>query len=147
MSTFLGADAAHFYGLGELVCVVVVAVVLLVVIVEIVESVDVEVGSLQPNQPGVWHVVIVVVEREVVDALPDDVLSRQCHHPGVSQVCVRVYDLEVEVAAGLDEVVLGFRIFPSKRQLKQSTQSTPSGSHFGTSSYTSITSLMTPSMP
>jgi len=85
-----------------------------------VEGVNVDVGSLQPNQPGVWHVVVVVVDTEVVDALPDEVLSRQCHHPGVSQVCVRVYDLEVEVAAGLDEAALVVRICPSNLQLKQS---------------------------
>jgi hypothetical protein len=118
-----------------------------VVAVKTSERVDVEVGSLQPNQPGVWHVVVVVVETEVVNVLADEVLSRQCHHPGVSQVCDRVYGLEAEVAAVLDEVALVVGISPSNLQLKQSTQSMSSGSHIGTSAYTSITSLMTPSMP
>lgn len=52
--------------------------------------VGVAVGSLHPNQPGVWQVVV-VDDTDVVDTLSeDDVLSRQCHHPGVLQVSVRV---------------------------------------------------------
>jgi hypothetical protein len=67
-----------------------------------VVSVEVVVGSLHPNQPGVLHVVVVVV----VDVLEDEVvgvvvvvLSRQPHHPGVLHVVVRV-------VVELDELVV-----------------------------------------
>ena len=118
------------------------------VVVELEGRGDVEVGSLQPNQPGVRQVVV-VVDTEVVDTLAadDEVLSRQFHHPGVLQVSVRVYDLEVDVAVEVDGLVLVVVIVPSNLQLKQSAHSMSSGSHFGTSSYGLITSLMTPSIP
>lgn len=115
------------------------------------DEVEVEVGSLQPNQPGEWQVVV-GVDSEVVDIVPEeDVLSKQPHHPGVRQVSVRVYDLEVEIEAEIEEVVeeivLVVFTFPSYLQLKQSLHSTSSGSHRGTFSSTAITFWMTPSIP
>ena len=94
------------------------------------EEVNVEVGSLQPNQPGVWQVVVDVIGAVVVTPLDVVVLSRQLHHPGVLQVSVRVYDLELEV--GEDVVVVVVVNVPLNRQLKQSTHSGSSGSHVGT---------------
>lgn len=112
-----------------------------------------EVGSLHPNQPGVLHVVV-GADTDAVDVLiEEDVLSRQCHHPGVLQVWVRVYDREDredredDVGVRLVEDAVVVVIVPSNLHLKQSAHSASSGSHFGTSSYTLITSLMTPSMP
>jgi hypothetical protein len=112
---------------------------------------DVVLESLQPNQPGVWQVVVVtrgvvvaVVEAsEVVVVVVVD-LSKHPHQPGVLQFSVRVCVLEVDVD---EEVVVEVVIVPLNRQLKQSTHSESSSSHFGTSSYARTTSLMTPSIP
>ena len=64
--------------------------------------VDVVVGSLHPNQPGVLHVVVVeVLEDEVVEVAVV-VSSRQPHHPGVLHVVVRVVvELDELVVDGL----------------------------------------------
>ena len=115
--------------------------------VEVVEVV--EVGSLQPHQPGVLQVVVVVVVvvevevevevvvigtlvvvREVVDVSS----SRQPHHPGVLHVEVRLRVLVDEVDGGGDVAVL--LLLPSTSF--QSGQSTHSGVnlHSGTVSYT-----------
>lgn len=65
-----------------------------------VVPVEVVVGSLHPNQPGVLHVVVVEVlkEDEVVEVTVV-VSSRQPHHPGVLHVVVRV-------VVELDELVV-----------------------------------------
>jgi hypothetical protein len=65
-----------------------------------VVPVEVVVGSLHPNQPGVLHVVVVEVleEDEVVEVVVV-VSSRQPHHPGVLHVVVRV-------VVELDELVV-----------------------------------------
>jgi hypothetical protein len=70
-----------------------------------VVPVEVVVGSLHPNQPGVLHVVVVEVLKE--DEVEEDevvevvvvVSSRQPHHPGVLHVVVRV-------VVELDELVV-----------------------------------------
>lgn len=67
----------------------------------------VDIGSSQPNQPGVLQV---EVDVELVGEADDDVLvavvvvvlSRQFHHPGVLQVEVRV---RVFVLVDEDDVV------------------------------------------
>lgn len=116
------------------------------------DDVEVEVGSLQPNQPGEWQVLVDVdVDSEVVDVILEEVVvSRQPHHPGVRHVSVRVYEVEVEVDVGMvvvEEIELVELTFPSNVQLKQSLQSASSGSQTGTFSSTAITLLMTPSIP
>ena len=68
--------------------------------------VDVVVGSLHPNQPGVLHVVVVeVLEDEVEVEVPEVVVvvsSRHPHHPGVLHVVVRVVvELDELVVDGL----------------------------------------------
>jgi len=64
------------------------------------------VGSLQPNQPGVWHTVVVgiVTGMLVEEGKPlVAVGSRQPHQPGVLQVSVLVF---VNVADELDVLVV-----------------------------------------
>jgi hypothetical protein len=71
-----------------------------------VARVVVDVGSLQPNQPGVLHVVVVaVVLVLVLVAVPVSVVvsSRHPHHPGVLHVSVLV---RVFVDDGFDFVVV-----------------------------------------
>jgi hypothetical protein len=67
--------------------------------------VDVVVGSLHPNQPGVLHVVVVEVLKEDEDEVVEVVVlvsSRQPHHPGVLHVVVRVVvELDELVVDGL----------------------------------------------
>lgn len=95
--------------------------------------VDVVVGSLHPNQPGVLHVVVVEVledevddEVEVVEVVVV-VSSRHPHHPGVLHVVVRVVvELDELVVDGL----LSEPLLSKNFQLKQSRHSS-SGTHFG----------------
>lgn len=85
---------------GEGASVVTVRDVLVSVTVVVRTSVDVETGSLQPNQPGSLHVDVVCVVWLVSDAevgeevglgcasdvlVDEGVVSLQPHHPGVAQ--------------------------------------------------------------
>ena len=105
---------------------------------------DVVVGSLQLNQPGVLQLVVVVVASVVVADVEVDavvvVSSRQPHQPGVLQVDVRV---RVRDVLDVREVVVSEPLLSKNFQLKQSAHSV-SAVHAGTSSYASITFLMTP---
>lgn len=96
-------------------------------------AVDVVVGSLQPNQPGVWQVLVevdvVLVEVELLVVVVSS--SKQPHHPGVLQVLVRVR--VVEVVLVLEVVVVSEPLLSKYFQLKQSTHSV-SASQGGTSS-------------
>jgi hypothetical protein len=75
---------------------------------------EVVVGSLHPNQPGVLHVVVVeVLEDEVVEVVVV-VWSRQPHHPGVLHVVVRV---EVEVDELVVDVLLSEPLLSKNFQL------------------------------
>lgn len=111
---------------------------------DIKDGLEWDVGSLQPNQPADRQVAVVFKTDVVGKLVEEEVSSRQCHHPGVLQVSVRVCDVELEVKVEVDGTALVMVTFPSNLQLKQSAQSGSSGSHFGTSSYASMTSLMTP---
>ena len=105
---------------------------------------DVCVGSLQPNQPGVLQLVVVgvvsrvVVDVEVVVVVVDS--SRQPHQPGVLHVDVRVRVLDV---LDVRDVVVSEPLLSKNFQLKQSTHSV-SAVHAGSSSYASMTFLITP---
>ena len=107
-------------------------------------ALEVVVGSLHPNQPGVLQLVVVEVALVVVAEVEVAVVvvesSRQPHHPGVLQVDVRVRVREV---LDVREVVVSEPLLSKNFQLKQSMHSV-SAVHAGTSSYTSITLLMTP---
>jgi hypothetical protein len=77
--------------------------------------VEVVVGSLHPNQPGVLHVVVVEILRddEVVEVVVV-VSSRQPHHPGVLHVVVRVV---VELDELVVEVLLSEPLLSKNFQL------------------------------
>jgi hypothetical protein len=80
----------------------------------VVVLLEVVVGSLHPNQPGVLHVVVVeVLEDEVVEVVVV-VWSRQPHHPGVLHVVVRV---EVEVDELVVDVLLSEPLLSKNFQL------------------------------
>jgi len=121
-------------------------VVLLVVAVGVVvDVVEVVVLSLQPNQPGVWHVVVevVVTSEVVVVEVPVVVVvsSKHPHQPGVLQVSVRVRVLEVEVGA-LEVVVVSVPLLSYIFQFPQSLHSGVN-LHSGTFSYFLRTSRIT----
>jgi hypothetical protein len=80
-----------------------------------VVPVEVVVGSLHPNQPGVLHVVVVEVlkEDEVVEVVVV-VSSRQPHHPGVLHVVVRVV---VELVELVVDVLLSEPLLSKNFQL------------------------------
>lgn len=98
-----------------------------------VRRVVVVVGSLHPNQPGVWQVVVVAVVVAVLDEVVVPVVvvvsSRQPHHPGVLQVWVLIAEEVVVVVVVVESEPLLSKYF----QLKQSTHSV-SASQVGTSS-------------
>jgi hypothetical protein len=96
--------------------------------------------SLQPNQPGVLQVEVDVLVVVVVVAVPVVVSSKQPHQPGVLQVSVLVLVLVEEVE--LEVVVVSVPLLSYIFQLAQSRHSGVN-LHSGTSSYLSITSLMT----
>lgn len=130
----------------ERVWVVEVLVDVVMVGLGVAPVLEVVVGSLHPNQPGVLQLVVVEVASVVVADVDVVVVvvvvdsSRQPHQPGVLQVAVRVRVLDV---LEVREVVVSEPLLSKNFQLKQSTHSV-SAVHAGTSSYASITFLMTP---
>lgn len=127
----------------ERVWVVEVLVDVVMVGLGVAPVLEVVVGSLHPNQPGVLQLVVVevasvvVADVEVVVVVVDS--SRQPHQPGVLQVAVRVRVLDV---LEVREVVVSEPLLSKNFQLKQSMHSV-SAVHSGTASYASITFLMT----
>ena len=104
--------------------------------------VEVVVGSLHPNQPGVLQVEVVAVDVLVLILVFEVVVvsSRQPHQPGVLHVVVRVLVLVLEVVVEL--VVLSEPLLSKYFHRKQSLHSL-SGTQFGTFGYFLITSSMT----